>query len=56
MSNSPQPVRAPRLKVQEKLFQLTEDMVLHRIRLSYDALAEGKKRGAMPEEMLKELG
>lgn len=31
-------------------------MVLHRIRLSYDALAEGKKRGAMPEEMLKELG
>jgi MoxR-like ATPase len=42
--------------VPEDLFQLAEDVVLHRIRLSYEALAEGKKPGAVLEEMLKKLG
>jgi MoxR-like ATPase len=42
--------------VPEDLFQLAEDVVLHRIRLSYEALAEGKKPAAVLEEMLKKLG
>ena len=29
--------------VPEDLFELAEDVVLHRIRLSYEALAEGQK-------------
>lgn len=42
--------------VPEDLFQLAEDVVLHRIRLSYEALAEGRKPAAVLEEMLKKLG
>jgi len=42
--------------VPEDLFQLAEDVVLHRIRLSYEALAEGKKPVAVLEEILKRLG
>jgi MoxR-like ATPase len=42
--------------VPEDLFQLAEDVVLHRIRLTYEALAEGKRPGQVLEEMLKRLG
>jgi MoxR-like ATPase len=42
--------------VPEDLFQLAEDVVLHRIRLSYEALAEGQKPGNVLEEILKKLG
>jgi MoxR-like ATPase len=42
--------------VPEDLFQLAEDVVLHRIRLSYEALAEGTKPGKVLEELLKKLG
>jgi hypothetical protein len=31
-------------------------VVLHRIRLSYEALAEGQKAGHVLEELLKKLG
>jgi MoxR-like ATPase len=42
--------------VPEDLFQLAEDVVLHRIRLSYEALAEGQKPANVLEEILKKLG
>jgi MoxR-like ATPase len=42
--------------VPEDLFQLAEDVVLHRIRLSYEALAEGQKPADILEEMLRKLG
>ena len=42
--------------VPEDLFQLAEDVVLHRIRLNYEALAEGHKPAKVLEEMLKKLG
>jgi MoxR-like ATPase len=42
--------------VPEDLFQLAEDVVLHRIRLSYEALAEGQKPAKVLEEILKQLG
>jgi MoxR-like ATPase len=42
--------------VPEDLFELAEDVVLHRIRLSYEALAEGRKPGRVLEEILKRLG
>jgi MoxR-like ATPase len=42
--------------VPEDLFALAEDVVLHRIRLSYEALAEGQKPAKVLEEMLKKLG
>ena len=42
--------------VPEDLFQLAEDVVLHRIRLSYEALAEGQKPAKVLEEILKKLG
>lgn len=42
--------------VPEDLFQLAEDVVLHRIRLSYEALAEGRKSARVLEEILKKLG
>jgi MoxR-like ATPase len=42
--------------VPEDLFELAEDVVLHRIRLSYEALAEGRKPGRVLEEILKKLG
>jgi MoxR-like ATPase len=42
--------------VPEDLFELAEDVVLHRIRLTYEALAEGKKPASVLEELLKTLG
>jgi MoxR-like ATPase len=42
--------------VPEDLFALAEDVVLHRIRLSYEALAEGQKAGKVLEDVLKKLG
>jgi MoxR-like ATPase len=42
--------------VPEDLFELAEDVVLHRMRLSYEALAEGRKPGRVLEEILKKLG
>ena len=42
--------------VPEDLFQLAEDVVLHRIRLSYEALAEGQKSATVLEELLRKLG
>jgi MoxR-like ATPase len=42
--------------VPEDLFQLAEDVVLHRIRLTYEALAEGQKSSAVLEELLRKLG
>jgi MoxR-like ATPase len=42
--------------VPEDLFELAEDVVLHRIRLSYEALAEGQKSAKVLEELLKQLG
>jgi MoxR-like ATPase len=42
--------------VPEDLFQLAEDVVLHRMRLSYEALAEGQKPARVLEELLKKLG
>lgn len=42
--------------VPEDVFQLAEDVVLHRIRLTYEALAEGQKPGKVLEDLLKKLG
>jgi len=42
--------------VPEDLFQLAEDVVLHRMRLSYEALAEGQKPARVLEDLLKKLG
>jgi MoxR-like ATPase len=42
--------------VPEDLFELAEDVVLHRIRLSYEALAEGSKPVQVLEELLHQLG
>ena len=42
--------------VPEDLFELAEDVVLHRIRLSYEALAEGRKPQDVLQELLKQLG
>jgi MoxR-like ATPase len=42
--------------VPEDVFQLAEDVVLHRIRLSYEALAEGQKPAQVLEDLLKKLG
>jgi MoxR-like ATPase len=42
--------------VPEDLFQLAEDVVLHRIRLSYEALAEGQRPAKVLDEILKKLG
>ena len=42
--------------VPEDLFELAEDVVLHRIRLSYEALAEGQKSAQVLEELLQKLG
>ncbi|BCX48372.1 magnesium chelatase subunit I [Haloferula helveola] len=40
----------------EDLFELAEDIVLHRVRLSYEALAEGRKPEEVLEEILHQLG
>ena len=42
--------------VPEDLFELAEDVVLHRMRLSYEALAEGQKPTQVLEELLQKLG
>jgi len=42
--------------IPEDLFELAEDVVLHRIRLSYEALADGRKPGEVLEELLQQLG
>jgi MoxR-like ATPase len=42
--------------VPEDLFQLAEDVVLHRMRLTYEALAEGQKPAKVLEEILRKLG
>jgi MoxR-like ATPase len=42
--------------VPEDLFELAEDVVLHRIRLSYEALAEGRKAADVLDDLLKKLG
>lgn len=42
--------------VPEDLFDLAEDVVLHRIRLTYEALAEGRSPRAVLDEILKKLG
>lgn len=40
----------------EDLFALAEDVVLHRIRLSYEALAEGRESAVVLDEMMRQLG
>ena len=40
----------------EDMFALAEDVVLHRIRLGYEALAEGRKPALVLEELLQKLG
>ena len=40
----------------EDLFALAEDVVLHRIRLSYEALAEGREPAVVLDELLRQLG
>lgn len=40
----------------EDLFELAEDVVLHRIRLNYEALAEGRRPAHVLEEILHQLG
>jgi MoxR-like ATPase len=42
--------------VPEDLFELAEDVVLHRVRLTYEALAEGRQPASVLEELLKTLG
>jgi MoxR-like ATPase len=42
--------------IPEDLFELAEDVVLHRIRLSYEALAEGQRPTKVLEDLLKKLG
>jgi MoxR-like ATPase len=42
--------------VPEDLFELAEDVVLHRIRLGYEALAEGRRPGEVLQEILQQLG
>jgi MoxR-like ATPase len=42
--------------VPEDLFALAEDCLLHRMRLSYEALADGRTTAGVLEEMLSELG
>ena len=42
--------------VPEDLFALAEDVVLHRMRLCYEALADGLTGAVVLEEMLKDMG
>ena len=42
--------------VPEDLFALAEDTLLHRMRLTYEALAEGQSGAAVLEEMLSAMG
>ena len=41
--------------IPEDLYALAEDVILHRIRLNYEALAEGRTGKEVLEELLKEL-
>ncbi|HYE97453.1 MAG TPA: MoxR family ATPase, partial [Planctomycetota bacterium] len=42
--------------VPEDLFALAEDVVLHRIRLTYEALAEGRSGAKVLQEILERIG
>lgn len=42
--------------VPEDLFALAEDVILHRLRLRYEALADGRTGAEVLEEMLMEMG
>ena len=42
--------------VPEDLYALAEDVLLHRMRLNYEALAEGKTGPMVLQEILDELG
>ena len=42
--------------IPEDLFALGEDVILHRIRLNYEALADGLTGASVLEEMLRDLG
>ena len=42
--------------IPEDLYALAEDVILHRIRASYEALAEGRDTRVILEEMLGEMG
>jgi MoxR-like ATPase len=42
--------------VPDDLFALAEDVLLHRIRLNYEALADGETSAGVLHEMLTEMG
>ncbi|MEM7205210.1 MAG: MoxR family ATPase [Planctomycetota bacterium] len=42
--------------IPEDLFALSEDVILHRVRPTYEALAEGRTPAAILQELLDELG
>ena len=42
--------------VPEDLYALAEDVILHRIRLNYEALADGLTTAAVLRDMLHEMG
>jgi len=42
--------------VPEDLFALAEDVILHRLRLNYEALADGRTTQAVLQEMLTQMG
>ena len=42
--------------IPEDLFSLAEDVILHRIRLNYEALADGLTGAGVLQEMLRDLG
>ncbi len=42
--------------VPEDLFALAEDVILHRLRLNYEALADGKTTSGVLQEMLEQMG
>ena len=42
--------------IPDDLFALAEDAILHRIRLNYEALADGLTGAAVLQEMLQEIG
>ncbi|SVD55937.1 uncharacterized protein METZ01_LOCUS408791, partial [marine metagenome] len=42
--------------VPDDLFALAEDAILHRIRLNYEALADGLSGEGILQEMLREIG
>ena len=50
------PMTAQQARAVCELLGLGEDVLLHRIRASYEALAEGRDTDVILEEMLGELG